>query len=263
MAEAAHRALGRQPAGSAGSARRPVLALALVSGAAVAVVLVRSAVAAARLWAAQPVAARSPGQLLGWLCAGSAGLLLGWLTFAALVTVLAAVPGRLGRRAADLSARLAPTVLRAAIAATLGGSLALSTLSAGPSPQGTAVTAVAAGSPTPSTAVTPEPASASASTPPPDRPAVGWRPAKPDRPIVPPADIGLVSTSPTVGRSPDEEVVVRRSDTLWSIAARHLGDHASAAEIAHEWPRWFAANRPVIGADPDRLVPGQRLVPPR
>jgi nucleoid-associated protein YgaU len=92
---------------------------------------------------------------------------------------------------------------------------------------------------------------------------VGWRPAKPDRPIAPPADIGLVSTSPTVGRSPDEEVVVRRSDTLWSIAARHLGDHASAAEIAHEWPRWFAANRPVIGADPDRLVPGQRLVPPR
>src|SRR4051794_12753405 len=132
MAEASHRALGEQPAGPD---RRPVLAVALVGGTAVAFVLVRSAVLAARVWAAQPVAERSPGQLLGWLCAGSAGLLLGWLTFAALVTVLAAVPGRVGRRAADLSARLAPTVLRAAVAAALGGALALSTISAGPSPR--------------------------------------------------------------------------------------------------------------------------------
>jgi nucleoid-associated protein YgaU len=262
MAEASHRALGAQPAGSA---RRPVLAVALVSGAAVAVVLVRSAIAAARLWAAQPVADRSPGQLLGWLCAGSAGLLLGWLTCAALVTVLAALPGRLGRRAGDLSARLAPTVLRAAVGAALGGSLALSTISAGPVPQGTAVTAVAAGSHTPSSAATPAQATATAPAPAPapSQPGAGWRPEKPDRPVAPPADVGLVSSRPTAGRSPDEEVVVRRSDTLWSIAARHLGDHASAAEIAHDWPRWFAANRPVIGADPDRLVPGQRLVPPR
>jgi hypothetical protein len=253
MAEASHRALGGQPARSG---RWPVLA-----GAAVAVVLVRSAVVAARLWAAQPVAERSPGQLLGWLCAGSAGLLLGWLILAALVTVLAALPGRLGRRAADLSARLAPTVLRAAVAAALGGSLAMSAISAGPSPQGSpqssAVSTVAAGSLAPSTAATPAPTSA------PSQPTAGWRPAKPDRPAAPPADVGLVSSRPTAGRSPDEEVVVRRSDTLWSIAARHLGEAAGAAEIAHEWPRWFAANRAVIGADPDRLVPGQRLVPPR
>jgi nucleoid-associated protein YgaU len=257
MAEASHRALGRRPAGPD---RRPVLAVALVGGTAVAVVLVRSAALAARVWAAQPVAERSPGQLLGWLCAGSAGLLLGWLTFAALVTVLAAVPGRVGRRAADLSARLAPTVLRAAVAAALGGSLAMSTISAGPPPESPAVTTVAAGSLVPSTAATPAtPAPTSA----PIQPAAGWRPARPDRPVTPPADVGLVSSRPTAGRSPDEEVVVRRSDTLWSIAARHLGDHAGAAEIAHEWPRWFAANQDVIGPDPDRLVPGQRLVPPR
>ncbi len=248
MAEASHRAPGGR---SAGSTRGPVLVMALAGGLAAAVVLVRSAVVAARLWAAQPVAERSPGQLLGWLCAGSAGVLLGWLTFAALVTVLAALPGRLGRRAGELSARLAPTVLRAAVAAALGGSLAMSTISAGPSPHGTAVTSVAAGSPVPSTAAPSAP------------PAAGWRPARPDRPVPPPADVGLVSSRPTAGRSPDEEVVVRRSDTLWSIAARHLGDHAGAAEIAHEWPRWFAANRQVIGADPDRLIPGQRLVPPR
>ena len=29
-----------------------------------------------------------------------------------------------------------------------------------------------------------------------------------------------------------------------------------------EWPRWYAANREVVGADPDLLVPGQQLAPP-
>ena len=37
---------------------------------------------------------------------------------------------------------------------------------------------------------------------------------------------------------------------------------AGPAEIAREWPRWYAANRSVIGHDPDRLLPGQLLLPP-
>jgi hypothetical protein len=257
MAEASHRAHGAQ---AAAPGRRQTLVATLVGAAAAAVagLLVHSAVAAARVWATQPVGQRTPGQLLGWLCAGSSGLLLAWLTFAGLLTVLAALPGRLGRWAGDLSARVAPTVVRAAVAAALGGSLAMSTISPGSSPQGTAVAAAATAAAVPSTA-----ALAAPSLDPSPPPAAGWRPARPDRPAAPPADVGLVSTRPTAGRSPDEEVVVRRADTLWSIAARHLGDQASAAEIAHEWPRWFAANRQLIGADPDRLVPGQRLVPPR
>jgi hypothetical protein len=52
-----------------------------------------------------------------------------------------------------------------------------------------------------------------------------------------------------------DEVVVRRGDTLWGIAERHGGD-------PREWPRWYAANRAVIGADPHLILPGQRLVPP-
>lgn len=55
---------------------------------------------------------------------------------------------------------------------------------------------------------------------------------------------------------------MRRGDTLWDIAARHLGRSATTAEIAHEWPRWHATNRTLIGNDPDRLQPGQRLTPP-
>jgi Tfp pilus assembly protein FimV len=57
-------------------------------------------------------------------------------------------------------------------------------------------------------------------------------------------------------------VVVRRGDTLWAIAARSLRPGASAAEIAHACEQWHAANRDVIGADPNLIFPMQRLVPP-
>jgi resuscitation-promoting factor RpfA len=65
-----------------------------------------------------------------------------------------------------------------------------------------------------------------------------------------------------VAADADDDVVVRRGDTLWDIAARHLDPGATDAEIALDWPRWFSANRSTLGSDPDRLYPGQRLRPP-
>lgn len=59
-----------------------------------------------------------------------------------------------------------------------------------------------------------------------------------------------------------DEVVVRRGDSLWSITARHLGPDATDAEIAVEWPRWYAANRDAVGGDPDVILPGTVLRPP-
>jgi nucleoid-associated protein YgaU len=64
------------------------------------------------------------------------------------------------------------------------------------------------------------------------------------------------------GVQPETAVVVRRGDTLWDIAARHLGPAATDAQIARAWPAWFSTNRDLIGPDPDRLHPGQRLIPP-
>ena len=74
------------------------------------------------------------------------------------------------------------------------------------------------------------------------------------------ASTELVATTPP----PDERpgVVVRRGDTLWDLVQRHLGPDASDAEVAAEWPRWHAANRSVIGHDPDLLLPGQVLQAP-
>jgi nucleoid-associated protein YgaU len=57
--------------------------------------------------------------------------------------------------------------------------------------------------------------------------------------------------------------VVRRDDCLWTITARHLDGPANDRAVAARWPRWYAANRAVIGVDPDVLHPGQHLVVPK
>lgn len=80
-----------------------------------------------------------------------------------------------------------------------------------------------------------------------------------------PLDRGVVrlpAAEATLGVEQAAAVVVRRGDSLWAIAARHLGPGARDADIAAVWPRWYAANRAVIGPDPSALVPGQRFVPP-
>ncbi|MGZ4610902.1 MAG: LysM peptidoglycan-binding domain-containing protein [Actinomycetes bacterium] len=92
----------------------------------------------------------------------------------------------------------------------------------------------------------------------------GWtadRPAAPHR-TAHDSDVHLVTTAPRVWRAEEPVVVVRRGDTLWDIATRFLGPHASTADVAAEWPRWHHANRRTIGPDPDLLRPGQRLRPP-
>lgn len=68
--------------------------------------------------------------------------------------------------------------------------------------------------------------------------------------------------SPVEPPSRDRAVVVAPGDTLWDIAARELGSEPGNREIAERWPRWYASNRGVIGADPDLILPGQRLSPP-
>lgn len=79
-----------------------------------------------------------------------------------------------------------------------------------------------------------------------------------------PVEVGAVGsrTEGTATVSADGHHVVRPGDSLWEIAAAHLGDRATPAEIAAEWPRWYQTNRAVIGADPDLIHPGQALLAP-
>lgn len=82
----------------------------------------------------------------------------------------------------------------------------------------------------------------------PDLPVSSPVPPRPDRPRPDPVD-------------PPGHVVVA-GDSLWTIAAARLPAGASNAAVDLAWRHWHAANRAVIGPDPDLIVPGQLLVPP-
>ena len=56
--------------------------------------------------------------------------------------------------------------------------------------------------------------------------------------------------------------VVAPEESLWSIAAVHLSTE-DPADIAAYWPSIYRANRAVVGPDPARIFPGQRLRLPR
>ncbi|MEO7752560.1 MAG: LysM peptidoglycan-binding domain-containing protein [Terracoccus sp.] len=224
------------------------------------------------------IATSNPDDVLGAALLWCGIALSGWLATGALLTALSLVPGALGRLGAAAAERVTPVVLRRVL--VLGVGVGLGTLSlpsgatASPRPpvssvalvtSVTLVSAVSSGTATVSADTTgcPPPMMA---TPPPgpvteQRPTPGWRATRP----VPSHDPGpgsVLAPAPRPLAAVLDAVTVRRGDTLWGIAAAHLGPGASVGAIAREWPRWYAANRTVIGDDPDLIRPGAQLRPP-
>jgi nucleoid-associated protein YgaU len=74
---------------------------------------------------------------------------------------------------------------------------------------------------------------------------------------------GLPFPDRPVGHLAPRHIVVAQGDTLWSIAAAHLDAPATDEHIAAAWPRWYRANRGVIGPDPDLILPDTLLRRPR
>jgi nucleoid-associated protein YgaU len=225
-----------------------------------------------------------------WMFWGAVAL-CGWLGLGSVLAVGAILPGTLGAICADLARWLTPRLVRQAMAAAIGTSVATVSLPMGAA-QGAGIVragpAAGAGdvplqSAPPEAPATPAPdpgfgpivpstdvvaglpaaSDDAAATPQTLGPAPdpGWAPTPPVR-VVHAEESRLIAQPPRPSASPDGAVTVHRGDTLWHIAARHLGPGASDAEIALEWPRWYAANSEVIGLDPDRLLPGQQLQPP-
>ncbi len=205
------------------------------------------------------------------VAAAAGAAVAAWLALGALASTAALLTGTTRRPA------LAPAVVHRAVALALGVALAAgptATDPAGPGSSTPAPAPPASAQPTPtrvlddldprwSPTATPErePGTGRAPGAAPDP---GWRATAPPVPAsaVPvPGDPLLLDGRRGV---PDEQtlVTVRRGDTLWDLAARHLGPHATDAEIAAEWPRWYEANRAVVGDDPDLLLPGRQLQPP-
>jgi nucleoid-associated protein YgaU len=235
--------------------------------------------------AAAPIGAvRAPGAapVDALVSLGAALACAGVLALAAVgatVTLAVAVTGQVVGRWADLAALLTPRVVRAAVGlvvgvTVVGGQGCLVSRSAQPATFGE--------TPTSSVAVT-----ALASVDQPGRTRQlppGW---SPDRPAADPLDdqnrgqptrqVHSLTSEPTArgpadrpgaarhgasgpdGAGRPASVVVRRGDTLWDIAARHLAPGANDAQVAAAWPRWHAANRSTIGPDPNLILPGQRL----
>jgi hypothetical protein len=223
-----------------------------------------------------------------------------WLALGLFLGALALLPGAIGRGCAAVAARITPRLVRDMLRLALGasvGTLALPT-GAAAEPHGVGGTDVIAPAPlldpgyhqtrhadaisplsaasTASSSITPTAGatsvpvggirpstragqpSASAGDP---VPGPGWRPTRP-LPTLDSGQSALLAPSPRRQTAMIDTVTVRRGDTLWSIAAAHLGQEATAAEVAREWPRWYAANEASIGDDPDVIQPGTRLVPP-
>lgn len=224
--------------------------------------------AAAWFAARTNVSAPGPASSDELLALGAATLAIAiaaWLILGTVLELLSHVPGRIGRTAQVWAARLTPALARRvaafvigvgvgvaggpsqAVASTRPGSSAASIADPGFVPTQSSPDRAASDPGFTPRAVAPD------FSPTPINP--GFTPTAPR--VRPQADPGLLGGR--VSPSTDREVVVHRGDTLWSIAARHLGPQASDAEIAQAWPRWFDLNRGLIGDDPDLLLPGQIL----
>ncbi|HEX7538293.1 MAG TPA: hypothetical protein VF391_14980 [Dermatophilaceae bacterium] len=253
-----------------GSHRVAAVALAsasLVTGAALGYVFLSTARDAWTAIDAAGPAGPADGMLL---MAGLGGTLLSlWLGLGMTLSALSALPGALGELCRRLAGRIAPAAVRKVVAFVLGTTLTAAlipgTAVAGSTPEAGRPVVVAAGQ-------YGDRALGTVGTVRTGRTVKSVVVAAPDASFRfindPPLAKNAMEAAPPPEWSPgrperhDARVVVLRGDTLWSIAADHLGPAASPADIDAEWHRWLAANREVIGADANLILPGQLLSPP-
>jgi len=190
-----------------------------------------------------PVAAgpRAPG-FVGWLVAGSGlvgALCVTWLWVLTTAVVVDVVRGRTAPRAG------VPGAVRRIVLAACGAALASGLLAPAHADQG------------PAAEPGPRPAATAALL-------IGL--PLPDRTTTTTRWLGLLgrqaaTRDPARGRQADA-LVVAPGDSLWGIARSTLPPRVSDAEVELRWQEIYRANREVVGADPDLIRPGQRLVMP-
>lgn len=210
-----------------------------------------------------------PATVLAWSATAGCAAVALWLALTVTVAVAATLHPRAGALT-RVAAKLAPATVRQVVAMLLGAAVATTAVAAtaAAAPAVAASTGATTGPVAPVT--TPGPTTAPGGTAPGGTASgaaalldPGWVPGPPPRAAVTPPGGTLLVPAPRVSTAAETDtVVVRRGDTLWDLAARALPPTATDGEIAVEWPRWYRANREVVGEDPDLLLPGQRLVVP-
>jgi nucleoid-associated protein YgaU len=210
----------------------------------------------------------APGAVVALAAALTAWVVLTWLTLATAAALATAAVAGVGSPAHTVALALAPGAARRIVSAALGLAIVGAPVAAALPAAASVATVLTAADRAhddhtgwqidlPPARVPGRPAATVPAGWTPDRPALTHRRSAHEE-----SAARLVTGPSRAERRVADEVVVRRGDSLWDIAARHLGADASAADVAVEWPRWHQANRDVIGSDPDLLIPGQRLVPP-
>jgi hypothetical protein len=218
-----------------------------------------------------------------------AWLLAGWLAAVVGCTAAARIPGQVGRAAAAACARVAPRSVRRAVEVALGLTVVIAGIGASPATADPGTRAAAI--PAARALDWPAGAAPGAGVIAPAQPSLDWPARQPaataTAPEQAPADSGLdwagggstpratrgqaaTAAPPTAPhaaavaaeRGRTQTTVVRPGDTLWGIAEDHLPSGVSDAAVARTWPAWWAANRDVIGDNPDLILPGTRLEPP-
>lgn len=213
-------------------------------------------------------------QVVTGLAAMAAWLCLCWLAGSAVFVALGQLPGWWGRHCRAVGGVIAPALLRRLLEGLLGTALAsgslVTALPAAAAPVAVSSASISTAWYAAADAVADSAVLAPDGWPDLDRPNAR-RPASTASPSRSPSRSPSGSPSRSPGGAPPsattdagatDAVTVRPGDTLWGLAGRALGDAASPAEVAAAWPRWYAANRRVIGSNPDRLQPGQTLQPP-
>lgn len=231
---------------------------------------------------------------LSGLFAWAALAITAWVTLGTALGGLTMAPGAVGRGATRAADALTPALVRRVLSLALGTGVGTVALPLGPAlgtPHLTATGAAAVGVGTgphgDGAVLAPQPgfrASSSPATPPEmgreaedtaDRhpslrfvpstdgstgsaPDPRWLPSRPIRAADPDA-AALLAPPPRTAPVPEDVVTVRQGDSLWAVAARHLGPGASDHAIARAWPHWYAVNADVIGDNPNLIQPGQQL----
>jgi hypothetical protein len=191
-----------------------------------------------------------------------------WLELALCSILAATLPGAAGRVGRRVGATITPPLLARLLSGAVGAGVVLSPVAtawASPSPPASAGIAIGwpTDSPTPALGSSPTPPFGQPVSPPhsvhlstqPGRPAGSPLPRRPTPTAPEPAAPG--PAGPVAGG-----VTVRAGDSLWLIAAHRLGATAADSAIAAEWPRWYAANRTLVGPDPALITPGTHLSTP-
>lgn len=206
--------------------------------------------------------------LAAWACTA-------WLLLVVVLEHVSQLPGHVGRAASGAVRRIAPASVRGLVRVAIGASLAAGVLS-GPAALAEERTPTVAGSPAdfldwpglaPATAWPVPATSAPVTAAPAPSPSASLPPSRPAS--VPPLTATSAPAHPRPAGHPrrsavpgEGEVVVQAGDSLWSIARAALGPTATNAQVAQSWPRWWAANREVVGDAPDLIHPGDRLSAP-